>query len=517
MTCNKHHSGHSKCHKHCPPIQQPFKPLNILISNDDGISSNVTEMWDQLKASGHNLYGFLPQTNMSGLGSGFLTTSNISFVPFDSVNFPNLFICTTVNTTCPQPTTQECIQSGLSWMKNNNLNVDMIISGPNNGNNVGSAYIVSGTVGGIVVAAAGFTVPEYQNAALIAVNIGSNRSSARRLLTANFIRNLVDYLDMHRKPDGTMLPKGVYLNINIPSYDSQLYIESCGTQIVDSPINGVVLTKMSRNIAGSPFFPDQINRNMYKKYQTVSTNTGLGPFASFPTSLTIDTGFSNGYTNQIVAAQPYDANTPLTNAAQVAGNIVLIQRGGCIFSVKTRNAINAGAAGIIFVNNNSSALSVPGAVFYQTRQIPTVFISQADGEAIKTQLDAMTPVNITVNDLLVDGNTQWTYTEVLEKTPVDLEESSCNDITSLANYYITITPGKAATTCGVGKKVIQELCCLLKPCLTIGPSLCKSTNIQSVLLQEPSGPTPNSMVLQSYADQEDGNDNKEVWQIQNSF
>lgn len=50
---------------------------------------------------------------------------------------------------------------------------------------------------------------------------------------------------------------------------------------------------------------------------------------------------------ELVFAQPRKSCSPLDNSDMVAGRIVLIQRGGCMFAEKVRNAQNAGAIGVI--------------------------------------------------------------------------------------------------------------------------------------------------------------------------
>src|SRR5262249_50821886 len=44
---------------------------------------------------------------------------------------------------------------------------------------------------------------------------------------------------------------------------------------------------------------------------------------------------------------PNNACEPLTNAAQIAGKVALLDRGGCTFTVKVKNAQNAGAIAVI--------------------------------------------------------------------------------------------------------------------------------------------------------------------------
>ncbi len=82
------------------------------------------------------------------------------------------------------------------------------------------------------------------------------------------------------------------------------------------------------------------------------------------------------------SAAPTLACNALTN--NVAGKIVLADRGTCNFSAKALNAQNAGAIGLIIANN------VPGAPFAMngtgTLNLPVMMASQADGATFKQLL-----------------------------------------------------------------------------------------------------------------------------------
>ena len=98
-------------------------------------------------------------------------------------------------------------------------------------------------------------------------------------------------------------------------------------------------------------------------------------------------------TGLLVVAQPADGCTPLTNASAVAGNIVLINRGGCNFTVKYETAAAAGARALVVANNAAGAPIVMAA---DGTTIPGVMITAADGAA----LAAATNVNITLEAAL---------------------------------------------------------------------------------------------------------------------
>jgi hypothetical protein len=61
-------------------------------------------------------------------------------------------------------------------------------------------------------------------------------------------------------------------------------------------------------------------------------------------------------TGKLVYANHPDACSTILNASEVAGNIVLMDRGVCAFSgVKERNAVAAGAIAVIMVNSRNQA------------------------------------------------------------------------------------------------------------------------------------------------------------------
>jgi hypothetical protein len=76
----------------------------------------------------------------------------------------------------------------------------------------------------------------------------------------------------------------------------------------------------------------------------------------------------------------------LVNGSAVAGKIAVVDRGECFFTVKVKNAQNAGAVAVIVVNNLPSGLPPMGGDD-PTITIPSAGISQADGDPIKAALE----------------------------------------------------------------------------------------------------------------------------------
>ena len=97
---------------------------------------------------------------------------------------------------------------------------------------------------------------------------------------------------------------------------------------------------------------------------------------------------SSGTTGGVTYATPNDGCSAITNAAAMSGRIALIDRGNCNFVVKTKNAQNAGAVGVIIANNVSPGVIQMGGGD-ATITIPSLMISLADGTTLKGQLGSL--------------------------------------------------------------------------------------------------------------------------------
>lgn len=82
-------------------------------------------------------------------------------------------------------------------------------------------------------------------------------------------------------------------------------------------------------------------------------------------------------------------------AGSLSGLLGLIDRGTCTFVVKVKNAQNAGAVGVIMVNNAGDGVFTMGGTD-ATITIPSVFVGQTDGNAIRNALP--TTATIRLND-----------------------------------------------------------------------------------------------------------------------
>lgn len=85
------------------------------------------------------------------------------------------------------------------------------------------------------------------------------------------------------------------------------------------------------------------------------------------------------------STDPNDGCGNITNAAELNGKIVMIRRGQCNFTVKVKNAQNAGATAVVMVNNVAGAPIAMGGDD-PTINIPSVMIKNTDGDPIMSAL-----------------------------------------------------------------------------------------------------------------------------------
>ncbi len=100
-----------------------------------------------------------------------------------------------------------------------------------------------------------------------------------------------------------------------------------------------------------------------------------------------------------------DACEPLINGADVSDNIALIQRGGCDFTDKIKNAADAGAVAALVYNIAGDPIVMNGTA--GESDIPALMIGQADGNLIIAEFDAGNEVTVLLDDgqLLTESDT----------------------------------------------------------------------------------------------------------------
>ncbi|WP_338724769.1 5'/3'-nucleotidase SurE [Pseudomonas tolaasii] len=222
--------------------------LNILLTNDDGYQHpNIRALYTELKAQGHNVRIAAPQSDQSARGGAFFFGREVTVGHDSDPAYPDsYFISTTEKGVCQSP---DCagkdVQIEISGtpvmallLGLNKLlpHPDLVIVGPNPGNNLGAINMASGTFNAASAAV---------QAGIPALAVSTDLKEKDPQRAAQLIAQLVLALDRHRQPDGALLPKGLGLNINLPK---------------DTQIKGVKLTRIGSYVGFEALYTDDLKQ-----------------------------------------------------------------------------------------------------------------------------------------------------------------------------------------------------------------------------------------------------------------
>ncbi|MEN7538302.1 5'/3'-nucleotidase SurE [Aurantiacibacter flavus] len=199
---------------------------NIVVSNDDGLTSNVLALYHALKEAGHDVIVSVPCRNQSGQGAALQIGT-----PLTPLVEPCLNDAAKAGDPAAGPMTREGLPAGdffyvdgtpimalaygldVAGKSRWNGAPDLVLSGPNEGQNVGAIAISSGTVSNAQFAA-------LRGLPAIALSAGSNTEGAD---LANPISPEVAALSVElvaalaeKAGDGPLLPQNIALNVNFP-------------------------------------------------------------------------------------------------------------------------------------------------------------------------------------------------------------------------------------------------------------------------------------------------------------
>jgi hypothetical protein len=134
--------------------------------------------------------------------------------------------------------------------------------------------------------------------------------------------------------------------------------------------------------------------------------------------LALNTGATTAQvTGSVATTSPADACSAVSSA--VSGKIALIDRGTCNFSVKVKNAQNAGAIGAVIANISSSTnMPVMGGAD-STVAIPAVLISFNDGSTLKGQLGSGLNVSLVTDASAPTGTDPQGHPRMYAPNPLD--------------------------------------------------------------------------------------------------
>jgi 5'-nucleotidase len=227
---------------------------NIVITNDDGLTSNVVALYKALKADGHDVIVSVPCQNQSGMGAA------LGLRPLTPLETACRNNAANVGASGAGPMTRDGLGSDFFYVNSTpvmavlyGLDIvakkrwgkapDLVLSGPNEGQNVGAIAISSGTISAAQFAA-------LRGLPAIALSAGQNSAgpdldNTQSPIIAAKSADLVRALDVASK-GGRMLPAELALNINFPN-------EAAGTKFCASEIGtyNAYTLNFSENMAAS--------------------------------------------------------------------------------------------------------------------------------------------------------------------------------------------------------------------------------------------------------------------------
>lgn len=201
----------------------------IIVTNDDSwASANIRSLYAALKSEGYNVFMFAPAVQQSGTGGTFnlpraanLTTGGeFGSIPVGAPNWGQ--DANDDHIWYFDGTPAACVAFGLDYAIptfHNNATVDLVVSGPNEGWNIGPfIYTMSGTNGAMYssvlrgvpgIALSGMNSHQYY------ANASTSDNAAHKIY-AKAATKIVDNLIKNAKDRSTLLPYGVGLSVNLP-------------------------------------------------------------------------------------------------------------------------------------------------------------------------------------------------------------------------------------------------------------------------------------------------------------
>ncbi len=206
---------------------QERQKLNILLTNDDGYHTlEIQTLKHTLRNAGHNVFLVAPSSNQSGCGTSVqLSSKEVKLIHLD-INEYAVASAEIGYTSGPHAgkawpaTPGQCVLVGEELMYQAGYTPDIVISGPNRGENVSIRCVHSGTVGAAQVARSVCMGRNSIPSIAVSINLGANEIRIQE--TADFITGLVASLDEHRDETNQLLPNGILLNINVPALNKDL-------------------------------------------------------------------------------------------------------------------------------------------------------------------------------------------------------------------------------------------------------------------------------------------------------
>ncbi len=228
--------------------------------------------------------------------------------------------------------------------------------------------------------------------------------------------------------------------------------ETATTTYTFTPDAGQCATTTTMTIVVNPAPALTFSANPFPVCQGTSTVLSANVTNAPPT---VSTGSSTFAMNTAAFGVPLTtpltgilANAPSNGCAAFtpglfAGKIALIQRGTCAFTVKAKNAQDAGAIGVILYNNVAGAIVPAGTD--PTITIPVYSVTLADGQALIAAMTA-NEVSVTLNPappltyLWNNGDTTQTTNTGVLNVDTDFTVTVTNTLTGCSNTVTVTVP-----------------------------------------------------------------------------
>lgn len=238
-------------------LAQPAFALNILLSNDDGYRHpNIRALYTALKADGHTVRIAAPYSDQSARGGAFFFGRETQVGRDDDPAYPDsYYLTTTEKGQCESPgcagqqvnirISGTPVMALLLGLEKVLPHPDLVIVGPNPGNNLGALNSASGTFNAA-------SVSVLSGVPALAVSADLKEQDSPRI--AAIVTRLVDALDQHRQADGALLPRGVGLNLNLPPLEKLqgARLTRIGSYVPFHALYTEDLGKLDTKLAGKP-------------------------------------------------------------------------------------------------------------------------------------------------------------------------------------------------------------------------------------------------------------------------
>ncbi|MGE3296137.1 MAG: 5'/3'-nucleotidase SurE [Porticoccaceae bacterium] len=236
-------------------LAAPLHALDILITNDDGLTANARALYQALRNDGHQVMVSVPCRNQSGQGAALNFLRPIGPLTVDcvggiaQVGDPGVGSdASDADLHYVDGTPVMALLHGLDVLAEPRWGhqPQLIVSGPNEGNNTGLVNPSSGTVNNAVYGI-------NRGIPSLAVSADSDTADNPTLAaeTARIVLKLVHELERRAPANGALLPEGTGLNVNVPRFAAG---ESNGLPFARAVVGtySTVSPKFVMNLAADP-------------------------------------------------------------------------------------------------------------------------------------------------------------------------------------------------------------------------------------------------------------------------